>query len=288
MSRTSDNDNPFSAPDTGHTWDGNLRELTNPPPRWWIIGFHASWIFVVIYGLLYPMWPLVNSHTKGFLGWSSIQEYREDLADLERVRGPFEARLAALGTEEIAADPELRQYAVASARVLFADKCGACHGAGGQGNPGYPVLADDDWLFGGTLAQIEASITQGRKPIMPAHSGTLTDAEIADLARHSVALSQGSEHAAGKALYLAKGCAGCHGIDAKGNPLLGAPNLTDRIWRFVGPDQEAEARATIAHGVNMPGNPKTRSAEMPAFQGKLAPADIRRLTLYVHQLGGGR
>ena len=32
----------------------------------------------------------------------------------------------------------------------------------------------------------------------------------------------------GKAKFAA--CAACHGADGKGNPALGAPNLTDKIW----------------------------------------------------------
>jgi cytochrome c oxidase cbb3-type subunit 3 len=128
-----DETNAYDAADTGHVWDDNLRELTNPPPRWWTIAFHASWIFVVIYGILYPMWPTFSGYTKGVIGWTSIGEYKESVAQLEEIRGPFEAKIA---------DRELANYTDASAKVLFGDRCAPCHGAGGQGNPGYPVLAD--------------------------------------------------------------------------------------------------------------------------------------------------
>lgn len=282
------NDNPFDAEDTGHVWDENLRELKNPPPRWWMIGLHASWIFVVIYGLLYPMWPLASTHTKGLLGWTSVGEMKQDIAALDAVRGPFEQKLATLGTEDIVKDASLRQYAEASAKVLFADKCAACHGAGGQGNPSFPVLADDDWLYGGTLAQIEQTIRLGRRGIMPAHGAQLSPQELDDVARHVVALSTGQAHAPGKAVYDQKGCFACHGPNGEGNVLLGAARLNDRIWRFAGPDPLVEARATIAHGVNFPGNPQTRNAVMPAFGDKLTDADVRKLAIYVHGLGGGQ
>ena len=47
--------NPFPGENnTGHFWDDNLRELANPPPRWWMIAFWASILWVVIYSILYP------------------------------------------------------------------------------------------------------------------------------------------------------------------------------------------------------------------------------------------
>ncbi len=283
----SDKDNPYSAPDTGHVWDGNLRELSNPPPRWWTITFHASWIFVVVYALLFPMIPLIDTHTKGILGWTSIQRLKETTAQVEAIRAPFEERIKGMDAAAIAADPELRNYVTASAKVLFGDNCAPCHGAGGQGNPGYPILADDDWLFGGTLAAIEQSVVGGRRGMMPAQSRTLSAEEIDQLVRYVAGLASGSEDPAGKALFMGKGaCFACHGPDGKGNPLLGAPNLTDVIWRFGG-DEEA-IRHTITHGVNDPSAPETRPAVMPAFGGKLSSTEIKKLAVYVHQLGGGQ
>ena len=40
---------PTKADDTGHLWDDNLRELTNQPPRWWMITLYLSGLFIVIY-----------------------------------------------------------------------------------------------------------------------------------------------------------------------------------------------------------------------------------------------
>ncbi|ROR34459.1 cytochrome-c oxidase, cbb3-type subunit III [Inmirania thermothiophila] len=280
-------DNPFGVPDTGHVWDDNLRELLNPPPRWWQIAFHASWIGVVIYLILFPGIPLVHDYTHGILGWSSIKRYKAQVAEVERIRAPFEQRIAALSAAEILKDPELKQYAIASARVDFGDKCAACHGAGGQGNPGFPVLADDDWLYGGTVEKIQETITNGRRGMMPAHAGRLSAAEIDALVRHVKALSRGGEDPEGKALFTGKAaCFACHGRDGKGNQAIGAANLTDAIWRFSGTDEEI--RRTIAHGVNDPSDPETRRAEMPAWKGKLSESQIKKLAVYVHELGGGR
>jgi cytochrome c oxidase cbb3-type subunit 3 len=283
----SDNTNPYDAPDTGHVWDDNLRELTNPPPRWWTIAFHASWIFVVVYAILYPMIPLVSSHTKGVLGWTSIGEFKESVAQLDEVRGPFEAKIATLEPAAILADRELANYVDASAKVLFGDRCAPCHGAGGQGNPGYPVLADDAWLYGGTVDKLVESISNGRRGIMPSHAARFSAQELDDLAAYVLALSEGGDHEAGKVLFTGKGaCFACHGMDGKGNQALGAPNLTDRIWRFDGSLEGI--RHTIAHGVNAPDDPETRNAEMPAFAGQLDETEIKKLAVYVHRFGGGQ
>ncbi len=284
----SDKSNAFGAPDTGHVWDDNLRELTNQPPKWWMLGMHASWILVVLYTILYPAWPTLTSHTKGVLGWTSIGEYKESLAAIEEVRGKYESRLPGMSAAAILADNELNNYVQRSAKVLFGDNCAACHGAGGQGNPGYPVLADDDWLYGGDINAIMASVTNGRKGNMPAHSGTLSAQELDNVAKHVQALSQGSEYAPGKEVFMGKGaCFACHGPEGKGMAALGAANLTDAIWRFGDGDLDS-IKYTIAHGVNAPNNPQTRNADMPAWKDRLTETEIKKLAVYVHQLGGGQ
>ncbi len=280
----SDN-NPFPGEkNSGHVWDDNLRELLNEPPTWWRIGFHASWIFVVLYTLVYPSWPLINTHFKGIMGWTSIQEYKEDLKAIDEVRGPYEAKIKTMSAAEILADDELSNYVIRSAKVLFGDNCAACHGAGGQGNPSFPVLADDDWLYGGTIADIEMTITGGRQGMMPSQAAMVNAEELDKLANAIIAGNVASEP-----LFMEKGCFACHGPDAKGIAPMGSANLTDSIWRFASADQLASVKYTITHGVNDPGNPDTRPAIMPAFGGtKLSETDIKKLAVYVHKLGGGQ
>ena len=281
--------NPF--PDegnTGHIWDDNLRELANPVPNWWLMAFYASIAFVIGYGLIYPMIPLATTYTKGMTGWTAIGEYKAAMAEVEAIRKPYEDKIAAMSAKEILGDAELSAYVEASGKVLFGDSCSACHGAGGSGNVGYPVLADDDWLAGGTIEQIQATITNGRKGMMTAHVNTLSEAEIDTLANYTVGLSEGKTDEAGKALFQAKACFACHGMDAKGMAALGSANLTDGIWRFDEADKLASAKRTIAHGVNMAGDPQTRNAEMPAFKDKLSEADIKKMAVYVYKFGGGK
>lgn len=287
----SDKNNPYGAPDTGHVWDDTLRELTNPPPKWWMIGFHASWIVVLCYGLIYPMWPMLDTHTKGFTGWTSINEYKEDLEAINVKRAKYEDQIQALmdrnpqGTAAaILADDELSRYVERSAKVLFGDNCAACHGARGSGNQGFPVLADDNWLYGGDIQTIEQSITNGRTGIMPAHANALSDEEANEL---TDAVMDGNP--AGSPLYMSKGCVACHGPSGEGNQMLGSANLTDSIWRFESDDQRESVKYTILHGVNDPQDPQTREAVMPQFAGtKLSETDIKKLAVYVHKLGGGQ
>ena len=284
-----DEKNPFPGENnTGHIWDDNIRELNNPIPRWWMVGFWASIIWWVAYGILYPMIPLGNDSTKGVLGWTQIGEYNAGVAEVEQVRAQFEDQIAGMTAAEILADDGLSGYAVASARVLFGDNCAACHGAGGQGGPGYPVLADDDWLYGGTIDAIQQTITAGRKGMMLAHAATMSEQEIDTLAQYVVDLSQGQGSEEGAALYKTKACFACHGPEGKGIQIMGSANLTDAIWRFNEDDKLASAKYTITHGVNAPNDPMTREAVMPAFADRLSENNIKKLAVYVHKLGGGQ
>ncbi|MCW8826215.1 MAG: c-type cytochrome [Gammaproteobacteria bacterium] len=277
--------NPFpNENNSGHVWDDNLRELLNDPPTWWRIGFHASWILVIVYTILYPSWPMLTTHYKGVMGWTAMGEYKEDLQSIEMVRAKYEEQLPNKSAAAIMADDDLSNYVVKSAKVLFGDNCGACHGTGGAGNPGYPVLADDDWLYGGTVNEIITSITNGRKGVMTAHGKSLSTEEIDELANAVM-----SGNPASSPLYMSKACFACHGPDGKGMAALGSANLTDGIYRFDEADQLASIKYTIKHGVNDASDPMTRNAEMPIFGGtKLTETDIKKLAIYVHKLGGGQ
>ena len=313
--------NSTQVEDTGHVWDG-IRELNNPCPRWWLNALYLSGLLVVVYFVLYPSLPLVKDNSKGLLGWTMIGEYKKDLAQVEEKRGPFEDKLASMSVDEILADPEMLNYAIGSSKVLFGDNCAACHGTGGAPaeGAGYPNLTDDDWLYGGSIDEIEMSIAKGRQGAMPAHEKLLKTEEVDQLVKFVVDSSNGVSNEAGKALFMAKGCFACHGADAKGVKAMGSANLTDKIWRFSG--DEDQIRQTILHGVNDASDPATRVAVMPQWSEKLSimlqvradavadgedpkaidwteelegteaerltETDIKKLAVYVHQFGGGQ
>jgi len=289
---------------TGHIWDEDLRELDNPPPLWWMLSFYAGFIMIIFYTLYYPTIPLTDGtgeFTKGMAGWTQVEEYNEDFAVLRDWRkskfADKEERLAALSVDEILKDEDLKAYSVATSKQLFGDYCAACHGAGGQGNPNFPVLADDDWLFGGKASQIEASLINGRIGNMPAKGlmGNLTEQEMNDVTDYVIALSEGKSgdaaYAAGKAVYTKGMCLACHGPAGKPLAPTGAANLTDQVWRFSSDRQKIYN--VIAYGVNVKKNGEyiegTQRAVMPSFKERLpnAEVNIKRLTVYVHALGGG-
>jgi len=276
-------------PTTGHVWDDDLADLTNEPPKWWMLGLTASALFVVVYVLYYPSFPLstMGEYFKGIGGWTAIKEMEADKGEVDAVRGKFEARLKGMTPAAILADRELTEYVTRSGKVLFGDNCAACHGQNGIGTHDKeglfaPILNDDDWLYGGKIDDIHTSISGGRQGMMMAHKDMLSASEIDTLA-NAVAKSQPTS----TPLFAAKGCTTCHGEDGKGIQAMGSANLTDKIWRFEG--SVDGIKRTIAYGVNS-GEPKGRVAVMPSFKeaGKLSDTEIKKLAVYVYKFGGGQ
>jgi cytochrome c oxidase cbb3-type subunit 3 len=292
----SEHKNPFPGENnTGHFWDdeNDIRELDNRPPRWYMQSMFVGIIAIVIYSIYYPSIPWFGDHYKGAVGWTQITEMNEKVAELEAHRverfAKEEADISQKTVQEILANDELKTYAVKTARVLFGDNCAACHGAAGQGNEGFPVLADDDWLYGGKIGTIYTTIVKGRKGNMPAKMGGVTEKEAGVLADFLIATGKGEQgSAAGKTLYMSKGCVGCHAPNMKGMQVLGSVNLSDGIYRFKAKDQKASIVRTIMFGVNQ-ANPHSRKVEMPKFGDSkvISASQLKKLAIYVHQLGGG-
>jgi cytochrome c oxidase cbb3-type subunit 3 len=275
---------------TGHEWDG-IHELNTPLPRWWLWTFYLTIIWAVGYWVLYPAWPLISNSTQGALGWHARAAVETDLKELRDQRGPMVAKLAAASLPQIVDNQQLLDFARAEGRVAFADNCAPCHGAGGGGAKGYPNLNDDDWLWGGKLAQIQQTIThgarsgdadghQGNMPPFGGPNGVLKPEQISQVADYVRSLSglgvePGADLAAGKKLFETN-CAVCHGPDGKGKLELGSANLTDKIWLY-GSSKETIVQ-TITNG---------RGGVMPAWGGRLSEATIKALTVYVWTFGGG-
>jgi cytochrome c oxidase cbb3-type subunit 3 len=281
-------DQPTGQATTGHEWDG-IKELNTPLPRWWLWTFYATIAFSLVYVVLYPAVPLLDSATRGVLGYSTRGEVEKTLQAAQEAQAGNLERVASLPLDEIAADDDLLRFAVAGGRSAFLVNCVQCHGSGAAGSPGYPNLNDDDWLWGGTLEDIHTTISNGirfdqdaetRVSEMPAFSaGILDKRQINSVANHVLSLS-GADHDAALAQegaeIFAANCAACHGEGGEGNRELGAPALDDAIWLYRSslPDIAAQV-ARPRHGV------------MPAWSHRLDETTIKELTLFVHSLGGG-
>lgn len=274
---------------TGHEWDG-IRELDNPLPRWWLWVWYATIIFSVGYWLLMPAWPGVHGYTKGLLGQSDRAEVGRQLSALEAQRGAAAATLRTASLEQIEKDPKLQAYAQQVGQSVFGDNCATCHGIGGTGAKGYPNLRDDVWLWGGTLQDIQHTITHGvrtgtpdaRMSMMPAfgRDEMLKPQEIDDLTEYVVRLSGRSADAAAVARaapVFATQCAACHGQGGAGMQQQGAPNLTDSEWLY-GSDRTA-IRGQIYSG---------NGGVMPNWGGRLSPETIKAISVYVHANAGGQ
>jgi cytochrome c oxidase cbb3-type subunit 3 len=273
---------------TGHEWDG-IEELNNPLPRWWLWTFLATIVWAVGYWIVMPAWPMISDHTRGMLGYSQRAVVAESLAKAKASQSGYIQRLAALPAGEIPADPDLQSFALGGGRSAYAVHCSQCHGSGAAGAKGYPNLNDDDWLWGGKLAEIEQTLRVGirsghvdaRVNDMPAfgRDGLLTAPQIADVAEYVLSLGQkdpaSPQTTRGQALF-AENCATCHGETGRGNRELGAPNLADALWLYGG--DKASVIASIR---------ESRRGVMPAWEGRLDDMTIRQLAIYVHSLGGG-
>lgn len=276
---------------TGHVWDGDLRELNKPLPRWWLYVLYATIIWSIGYWVVYPAWPVVNGdYTKGMFDYSQRGEVSKEVAAAKAAQSKYFELIAATPVGEITKNEELLPFVMAGGAAVFGDRCGPCHGKGGGGAVGYPNLNDDDWLWGGTPEAIQQTITHGirsgdpeaRDMAMPRFGldGILKPAEIADTAQYVLSLSGHSTDAAaaerGKKIF-ADNCVACHGEEGKGNQDMGAPNLTDGIWLYGG--KLADIERTIETG---------RGGVMPYWTGRLDPVTIKMLAAYVHSLGGGQ
>lgn len=295
---------------TGHAWDGDLQEFNNPLPTWWLWAFYASIVFTVVYWVLYPSWPVGDTYTKGVLtttyknaqgeavttGWNSRAEFIKEMQEGEETlkQQAYLNKVQAASYEEIVNDPDMTAFAQSLANVIFADNCAACHGVGGA--PAivglYPNLRDDAWLWGGKLEQIEHTIAQGRVGYMPGFAEALDKDQINQLAHYVLQLSGNEADAAlaeqGRDLFQSDtaGCYYCHTKEGTGLYSQGSANLTDAVWTVADVPGAADmatkvklVEQVIAKGIQR---------EMPGWTERLGEAEIKLLTVYVHDLGGGQ
>ncbi|GAA4338701.1 cytochrome-c oxidase, cbb3-type subunit III [Pigmentiphaga soli] len=251
--------------DTGHVWDGDLRELNNPLPRWWMWMYLLACVFALGYLLLYPG----LGFFQGLLGYSGEQSLAAQQRQVAEQLRPLYARFETMPIPQIADDPQGRQIG----QRLFLNNCAQCHGADARGSKGFPNLADRDWLYGSAPDTIAQTIAQGRHGVMPPFGGQLDGETIDDLSNYVLSLSglaaDPLRKERGRSAFRAN-CVACHGADGTGNKFVGAPNLTDRVWLY------GSARSTIVETIT-----KGRDNQMPAHEHLLTPDQIRLLAAYV-------
>ena len=250
---------------TGHVWDEDLRELNNPLPRWWMWLFVLTIVFAGAYLALYPG----LDSAAGSLKWSSAGQHQDEQAKARDLTAPLFARFAAMPVPNLARNPQ----AMAVGERLFANNCAACHGADAKGSKGFPNLTDTDWLWGGSPERIQETITQGRQGMMPPIAAAVGSPEdVRNVAQYVLSLS-GSAHNSiaaefGRPKFAV--CAACHGVNGKGNPAMGAPNLADKTWLHGWGEETIVAMVT-----------KGKTNVMPAHGERLTPEQIHVLTAYV-------
>jgi len=256
--------------ETGHVWDGDLREYNNPLPRWWLNLFVITVFFGLGYLVLYPG----LGNLPGVLGWTEHQQHDERLAVVEERRDALYSTFAGKSIEALMGEHE----ALEQGGKLFTLNCAGCHGTDAHGAIGFPNLTDGDWLYGGSPDQVFTTITNGRNGAMPALGATMDAATVDNL----VAMLQDWESAHANPASFEPAitkfntmCMACHGMDGKGNPMLGAPNLTDDVWLYGNaPDA---LKTTLMQG---------RNGAMPSFKDQLDETQRKLLAAWVLSQGG--
>ena len=250
---------------TGHVWDGDLREMNNPLPRWWVWLFIITIVFGIAYLVMYP----VLGTFGGKLGWSQADQYKAEVEKGDREVAPLYAKFAAMKPEDVSRDPQAQGIG----ERLFMNNCSQCHGSDARGAKGIPNLTDGDWLHGGTPEVITDTLTKGRLGNMPPMAAAVGSADdVKNVANYVLSLSSSANDSVranlGKEKFAV--CAACHGMDGKGNPALGAPNLTDNIWLHG--SGEGAIIAMINNG---------KVNQMPAQADRLTVGQIQVLAAYV-------
>jgi cytochrome c oxidase cbb3-type subunit III len=270
---------------TGHEWNG-IKELNTPVPRAVYFFLSLAFVFSLGYWVLMPAWPLGVTYTRGLLG---VDQRNILAATLKEAAGDRDAWAKKIASEDYAAiqsDPHLMTVVRETGHALFGNNCAACHGIDAKGGPGFPNLTTSSWLWGGKPDDIFNTIRVGINSAhpdthvsqMPAfgHDQMLPRPDILKVIAYVYSLSDPNAKdldpkriEAGKAIFTAN-CVACHGDDAKGNPELGAPDLTDRFWIYGG---DLETIDTTVWG--------GRQGHMPTWESRLSALDRKILTLYL-------
>lgn len=265
---------------TGHDW-GGIRELNTPFPRFVLWILIATFLYSVIAWVLLPAWPLGRDYTRGLLGLDQQEMAEDRLRDLATLRAGWLNRFEDPDYAALSEDATLMGFAMPAADRLYQDNCSACHGRAGGGGPGYPVLTDGYWLWGGAPGDIAMTLQVGinaehpetRRAQMPAFDWMEGD-QLAALSDYVAAMPTGEADPESEAATLfAENCAACHGEGGAGGLMNGAPSLVDDAVVY---GQDADTvMTTLVNG---------RQGVMPYWSDRLSNAEINALALYVARM----
>ena len=272
---------------TGHEWNG-IKELNTPVPRPVYFFLALAFLFSrrllgADAGLAARASPTPRGCSASISATIVAASLKEAAADRDVwTRNEFSPKALRRSSR----DPQLMNIVRETGHALFGDNCAACHGLDAKGGPGFPNLTTSSLLWGGNpehiFNTIRVGINSGHPDThvsqMPAfgHDQMLPRADILKVSPSSIRCRTRTRKSidpktveAGKAIFAAN-CVACHGEDAKGNPELGAPDLTDPFWIYGG---DLETIDTTVWG--------GRQGHMPTWESRLSALDRKILTLYL-------
>ena len=252
----------------GHKWDGDLQEWNNPAPKWWLYLYFITIIWAVGYLVVFGL-----GSWEGTLGWSQQGQYESEMQDASARYEPIYEKFAAMDFEGLSKNADANKLG----KSLYASYCTTCHGSDARGAPGYPNLTDDDWLWGNSEAALTATLKNGRNAAMPVLAPALGgDQGVDNMVKYVKSLSglvaADAVAMSAKPMFLAL-CSACHTPEGTGNPIFGAPNLTDDTWLYGSSDDAV--RTTIVQG---------RNGLMPAHGELLGENRTKILAAYIYSL----
>lgn len=275
---------------TGHEWNG-IKELNSPVP-WAVWVFIAvTHVFAVVYWILMPTWPLLTTYTKGLLRHDDRREVQASVQQAANDRLNWTGKIAQESYQSNLADNALMTKVRETGRTLFGDNCAACHGREARGARRFPDLTTEHWLWGGSPEAVAETIRVGINSPHPqsrvsqmlafGRDGMLERGAIDNVVAYVRSLSGtapsdlSKETVAAGAIIFSETCASCHGPAGKGNPDVGAPDLTSGRWIY---GNEVESIYTTVWG--------GRRGYMPGWEGRLSETDRKILVLYLIDLRG--
>ena len=242
--------------------------------------------------LLYPVDPYGTGYFHGLLGYSQRAAVDADVAKVVAQRKTLMDKIAALSFAEINADPAAAGSRADRRPDHVRGKLSALpwRRAAAAG-PGYPALAAGAWIWGGTLDDIQQTITHGIRSGDP-DARAKRDAPFRRR-RHAEAARRSSR-----------------------SPITSGPHstATRRRARTSPPAPRCSPTTALSAMATRSGQPRGRRAAagqprppvrrhaatrswlrstlprqgvMPNWGTRLDPATIKAVTLYVHSLGGG-